>query len=55
VGYRYYEGRNYPGFRQHCALVTCANASLALERQSPKAAGLTLPQALLLLEPVLRC
>jgi SRSO17 transposase len=32
-----YEGRSYPGFHHHTALVTCAHAFLTLERLHPKA------------------
>jgi hypothetical protein len=55
-GLDHYEGRSYRGFHHHCALVTCAHAFLTLERFDPKArGGLTLLQAVLLLQPVLRC
>jgi SRSO17 transposase len=37
LGLDHYEGRSYPGFHHHCALVTCAHAFLTLERQDPKA------------------
>ena len=57
LGLDHYEGRSYLGFHHHTALVTCAHAFLTLERLVPKspAAGLTLPQAVLLLQPVLKC
>ena len=38
LGLDHYEGRSYPGFHHHCALVTCAHAFLTLERLCPKAA-----------------
>ena len=53
LGLDHYEGRSYLGFHHHCALVTCAHAFLTAERLP--AAGLTLPQAVLLLQPILRC
>jgi SRSO17 transposase len=37
LGLDHYEGRSYPGFHHHCALVTCAHAFLTLERLHPKA------------------
>jgi len=37
LGLDHYEGRSYPGFDHHCALVTCAHAFLTLERMCPKA------------------
>jgi len=37
LGLDHYEGRSYPGFHHHCALVTCAHAFLTLERRDPKA------------------
>ncbi len=37
LGLDHYEGRSYPGFHHHCALVTVAHAFLTLERLSPKA------------------
>jgi SRSO17 transposase len=37
LGLDHYEGRSYPGFHHHTALVTCAHAFLTLERQDPKA------------------
>ena len=57
LGLDHYEGRSYAGFHHHCALVTCAHAFLTAGAARPKspAAGLTLPQAVLLLQPVLRC
>ena len=57
LGLDHYEGRSYLGFHHHCALVTCAHAFLTARTARPKspAAGLTLPQAVLLLQPVLRC
>ena len=56
LGLDHYEGRSYLGFHHHCALVTCAHAFLTLEPMpASPAAGLTLPQTVLLLQPVLRC
>jgi SRSO17 transposase len=37
LGLDHYEGRSYPGFHHHCALVTTAHAFLTLERLDPKA------------------
>ena len=37
LGLDHYEGRSYLGFHHHCALVTCAQAFLTLERLDPKA------------------
>src|SRR4051794_16240198 len=37
LGLDHYEGRSYPGFHHHCALVTCAHAFLTLQRLDPKA------------------
>ena len=37
LGLDHYEGRSYPGFHHHCALVTCAHAFLTLERLRPRA------------------
>jgi len=37
LGLDHYEGRSYPGFDHHCALVTCAHAFLTLKRMCPKA------------------
>jgi SRSO17 transposase len=37
LGLDHYEGRSYPGFHHHCALVSCAHAFLTLERLDPKA------------------
>ena len=57
LGLDHYEGRSYLGFHHHTALVTCAHAFLRRGTPAPEspAAGLTLPQAVLLLQPVLRC
>jgi len=37
LGLDHYEGRSYPGFHHHTALVTCAHAFLTEERLRPKA------------------
>jgi SRSO17 transposase len=37
LGLDHYEGRSYPGFHHHTALVTCAHAFLTLERLCPQA------------------
>ncbi len=57
LGLDHYEGRSYPGFHHHCTLVTAAHGFLTLERADPNspAAGLTLPQTVLLLQPVWKC
>ena len=36
LGLAHYDGRSYPGWYHHTALVTAAHAFLTLERQSPK-------------------
>ncbi len=57
LGLDHYEGRSWLGWYHHTALVTAAHGFLTLERQNPKvpAAGLTLPQAVLLLQPIFKC
>jgi len=35
LGLDHYEGRSYPGFHHHCAIVTAAHGFLTLERQHP--------------------
>jgi SRSO17 transposase len=35
LGLDHYEGRSYPGFHHHCAIVTAAHGFLTLERQNP--------------------
>jgi len=37
LGLDHYEGRSYPGFHHHCAIVTAAHGFLTLERLDPKA------------------
>ena len=57
LGLDHYEGRSYLGFHHHCAIVIAANGFLnagAAEPKSP-AAGLTLPQAVLLFQPLFKC
>ena len=36
LGLDHYEGRSYPGFHHHCAIVTAAHGFLTLERLDPK-------------------
>ncbi len=43
LGLDHYEGRSYPGWYHHTALVTAAHAFLTLERQNPKVELLTFP------------
>lgn len=57
LGLDHYEGRSYLGWYHHTALVTTAHAFLhtgATEPKSP-ATGLTLPQAVRLLQPIFDC
>ena len=35
LGLDHYEGRSYPGFHHHCAIVTAAHGFLTLERLDP--------------------
>ena len=57
LGLDHYEGRSWLGGYHHTALVTATHGVLTLERQHPKSptAGLTLPQAVLLLQPTFTC
>jgi hypothetical protein len=57
LGLDHYEGRSWLGWYHHTALVTAAHAFLTLERLRPfsPTAGLTLPAAIRLLQPIFRC
>ena len=56
LGLDHYGGRSWLGWYHHTALVTTAHAFLTLERLSPfPAAGLTLPQAVRLFQPIFKC
>jgi SRSO17 transposase len=56
LGLDHYEGRSYPGWYHHTALVTTAHAFLTLERTDPKAPRrATLPQAVRLFMPIFDC
>ena len=57
LGLDHYEGRSWLGWYHHTAMVTAAHGFLTLERLNPlpPAAGLTLPKAVLLLQPLFKC
>ena len=57
LGLDHYEGRSWLGWYHHTAMVTAAHGFLTLERLQPfsPAAGLTLPKAVLLLQPLFKC
>ena len=57
LGLDHYEGRSWLGWYHHTALVTAAHGFLTLERLEPfsPAAGLTLPKAVLLMQPIFKC
>ncbi len=57
LGLDHYERRSWLGWYHHTAMVTAAHGFLTLEGAcTPKspAAGLTLPQAVLLLQPIFK-
>jgi hypothetical protein len=57
LGLDHYEGRSRLGWYHHTGLVTAAHGFLTLERLNPFPwdAGLTLPKAVLLMQPIFKC
>ena len=57
LGLDHYEGRSWLGWYHHTALVTAAHGFLTLGAPSPfsPAVGLTLPKAVLLMQPIFKC